>query len=94
MTRRELVVVAGEASGDLHGARLVAELQTLVPGLSCFGLGGDELHAVGLDSLGHSSEISVVGMTEALKVLPRGLELFRGILREAERRRPYSLAIC
>ena len=42
-TPRELLVVAGEASGDLHGARLLTELRRRVPDLAAFGLGGDEM---------------------------------------------------
>ena len=45
---RELLVVAGEASGDLHGARLITELRRHVPDLAPFGLGGDEMRAAGL----------------------------------------------
>jgi lipid-A-disaccharide synthase len=86
--RRELLVVAGEASGDLHGARLVSELRRLVPGLATFGLGGDELRAAGLEPVAHSSEVSVVGITEVLKVLPRVREVFDALLREVDRRRP------
>lgn len=85
---RELLVVAGEASGDLHGARLIAELRRRVPGLSTFGLGGDEMRAAGLEAVAHSSEISVVGITEVLKVLPRAHEIFASLLREVDRRRP------
>jgi lipid-A-disaccharide synthase len=84
----ELLVVAGEASGDLHGARLIAELRQRVPGLTTFGLGGDEMRAAGLEAVAHSSEISVVGITEVLKVLPRAREIFAGLLREVDRRRP------
>jgi lipid-A-disaccharide synthase len=83
-----LLVVAGEASGDLHGARLIAELRRRVPGLSTFGLGGDEMRAAGLEAVAHSSEISVVGITEVLKVLPRAHEIFASLLREVDRRRP------
>jgi lipid-A-disaccharide synthase len=92
VTPPELLVVAGEASGDLHGARLISELCLRVPGLTTFGLGGDEMRAAGLDSLAHSSEISVVGITEVLKVLPRAREIFAGLLREVDRRRP-ALAV-
>jgi len=88
----ELLVVAGEASGDLHGARLIAELRQRVPGLTTFGLGGDEMRAAGLEAVAHSSEISVVGITEVLKVLPRAREIFAGLLREVDRRRP-ALAV-
>jgi lipid-A-disaccharide synthase len=88
VTPPELLVVAGEASGDLHGARLISELRRRVPDLATFGLGGDEMQAAGLEAVAHSSEISVVGLTEALKVLPRAREVFAGLLREVDRRRP------
>jgi lipid-A-disaccharide synthase len=84
----ELLVVAGEASGDLHGARLLSELKRLVPGIRAFGLGGDEMRAAGLEAVAHSSEISVVGITEVLKILPRARQIFASLLREADRRRP------
>lgn len=88
MNPRELLVVAGEASGDLHGARLISELRSRVPDVSTFGLGGDEMRAAGLDAVAHSSEISVVGIVEVLKILPRAREIFAELLKEVERRRP------
>jgi lipid-A-disaccharide synthase len=84
----ELLVVAGEASGDLHGARLISELRRRVPDLKAFGLGGDEMRAAGLEAVAHSSEISVVGITEVLKILPRARQIFAALLREVDRRRP------
>lgn len=84
----ELLVVAGEASGDLHGARLVEELHRLVPGVKTFGLGGDELQAAGLEAVAHSSEVAVVGITEVLKELPRIRQVFDALLGEVDRRRP------
>ena len=86
--RVDLLIVAGEASGDLHGARLLAELRPRVPGLAPFGLGGEELAAAGLDRVADSGEISVVGLTEVLKVLPRAREIFDLLLAEVDRRRP------
>ncbi|HEX2165446.1 MAG TPA: lipid-A-disaccharide synthase, partial [Thermoanaerobaculia bacterium] len=83
-----LLVVAGEASGDLHAARLVSELARRLPGLRPFGLGGDELAAAGLDRVAHAAEISVVGLTEVLRVLPRAREIFAALLAEVDRRRP------
>jgi len=85
---RPLLVVAGEASGDLHAARLVAELGRLVPDVEPFGLGGDELAAAGLERIADSSEISVVGITEAFRVLRRAREIFAELLAEVDRRRP------
>lgn len=88
MARMDILFVAGEASGDLHGARLLSALREAMPELRPFGLGGDELQAAGLDSLGHSSEIAVVGITEAFKVVRRALQLRRQLLAEVDRRRP------
>ena len=82
----EILMVAGEASGDLHGARLLAELNHRVEGLKAFGLGGDEMVAAGLDGLAHSSEIAVVGIVEVLKILRRARQIFDRILAEVERR--------
>jgi len=88
MSHPELLVVAGEASGDLHAARLLSELARLVPGLHAFGVGGDELLAANLEPLAHSRELGVVGISEALSVLGRAREVFARLLAEAEKRHP------
>jgi len=86
MRTTDLLVVAGEASGDLHGARLLAHLAELDPGLRAFGLGGEEMVAGGFEALAASSEISVVGFTEVLKILRRARQIFAQLLAEVERR--------
>lgn len=92
MADDDLLIVAGEASGDLHGARMLEELLRLEPEVRAFGLGGDELQALGLDSVAHSAEISVVGLTEVFGVLRRARQVFAALLREVDRRRP-ALAV-
>lgn len=86
MASNDLLIVAGEASGDLHGARLLSELQELRPEIQPFGLGGDELSAAGLERVAHSSEIAVVGITEVLKIIRRARQIFRDLLAEVDRR--------
>ena len=88
MSRDSLLMVAGEASGDLHGARLLAELRGLRPELEVFGLGGDEMAAAGLQAMAHSREIAVVGIWEALRVVPRARRILRRLLEEVDARRP------
>lgn len=88
MRSPRLLVVAGETSGDMHGARLFSELRRQRPEIEGFGLGGSELEAAGLDLLARSSEIAVVGLLEALTVLPRAHRIFHRILSEVERRPP------
>lgn len=82
MTDREasLLVVAGEASGDLHGARLLTSLGRRHPNLKAFGLGGPELEKAGLDCLASSDEIAVVGITEVIRILPRARAIFRTLV--------------
>ncbi len=82
----DLLIVAGEASGDLHGGRLLAELGRLEPRVRAFGLGGDELAAAGLERVAHSSEIAVVGITEAAKILRRARRIFHDLLAAVDRR--------
>ncbi len=82
----DLLLVAGEASGDLHAARMLTELRALVPELHAYGMGGDELGAAGFEAVADSREIAVVGLTEALKILPRARRIFRRLLDEVERR--------
>ncbi len=86
MPATDILMVAGEASGDLHGARLLTELKQRVPDLRAFGLGGDELEDAGFDAVAHSSEIAVVGIAEVLKILRRAREIFAAILAEVDRR--------
>ena len=88
MTRGGLLVVAGEASGDLLGARLLDALRAHGTPLQAFGLGGERLAAAGVELVARAEEISVVGITEALKILPRARVIFRRLLDEVDRRRP------
>jgi lipid-A-disaccharide synthase len=84
----EVLVVAGEASGDQHAAYAVRALRALVPGVRCFGMGGPKLEAAGLECLYRSSEISVMGVTEVLPKLARILSVMNGLERAARARRP------
>lgn len=86
-------MAAGEASGDLHGARLLAELTRRMPEVRAFGLGGDEMRDAGLELVAHSAEISVVGITEVLRVLPRARRVFAELLQEVDRRRPEAAVL-
>jgi len=86
MSSEHILLVAGEASGDLHAARMLTELKKLSPEVVAFGLGGNELQSAGLDLVAHSSEISVIGITEVLQVLGRARRIFTSLLQEVDRR--------
>lgn len=82
----DLLIVAGEASGDTHAAELLLALKRLRPDLRAFGLGGRHCAEAGLERLAESSEISVVGITEVLRVLGRARKIFHALLDEVEKR--------
>lgn len=84
----EILIVAGEASADLHAARALHELRRLRPGLTAFGVGGPALREAGLDALYAAEEICVMGLGEVLPRIPRILAILRGLAAAAAERRP------
>ncbi|BEH09761.1 lipid-A-disaccharide synthase [Geobacter sulfurreducens subsp. ethanolicus] len=60
------MIVAGEASGDLHGAGLVREALRRDPTLSFFGIGGPRMREAGVETLVDSAEMAVIGIVEVL----------------------------
>lgn len=81
------LIVAGEASGDQHAAALVASLSRQCP-LAWFGLGGDALAAAGVELVEQARTVSVLGLSEVVRHLPRIYGVFRKLLAEVDRRRP------
>jgi len=84
----ELLIVAGEASADLHASRVLEELGRLRPGLHAFGVGGPRLRAAGLEAIAPAEEISVMGLAEVLPRIPRILGILGALARAAAERRP------
>lgn len=77
-----IMIIAGEASGDLHGAKLVKAMRAARPELRFCGMGGKELISAGVDVLFDAKKIAVVGLAEVFSHLP---DIFaaRKILRKA-----------
>ena len=63
-SRPEIMIVAGEASGDMHGAALVMELKALWPELRFCGMGGREMASAGVELLADAARLAVVGLVE------------------------------
>lgn len=84
----KLAVVAGEASGDLHAAEVIAELKKLDPNLETFGIGGDLLQKQGMTILHHAREMGIVGLFNVIRHLGMFRRIFRELLARIERERP------
>ena len=79
---KKVLLVTGEASGDLHGSHLVKHLKRLDPSLRIYGIGGEELRKAGMEILFHAQELSVVGIVEVCARLPQIVRAFQTLKRE------------
>ncbi len=66
-TPKHLVIVAGEASGDMHAAHLIETLKRLDPSITFSGLGGPKMRAAGVDLYEDLTKMAVVGFWEVVK---------------------------
>jgi lipid-A-disaccharide synthase len=87
------MLVAGEVSGDLHGAYLVEAIQKIDPDIEFLGIGGEGLEKRGMRLLHHVHSLSVVGISEAFRKLRTALKTLRELKEAMERERPDLLIL-
>jgi lipid-A-disaccharide synthase len=75
--KKRILIVAGEASGDLHGAGVVRALLELSPEIRIFGVGGDNMRQAGANLILDSSLLAVVGITEVFEKIGNLLGAYR-----------------
>ncbi|MBZ5722654.1 MAG: lipid-A-disaccharide synthase [Acidobacteriia bacterium] len=83
-----ILISAGEASGEMYGAQLIAALRRRDPSMEMFGVGGDRMRAVGCDTVVDTKDLAVVGIAEILSRLPKIYGCFHRLIAEADKRRP------
>lgn len=77
--KRNILIVAGEASADRYGAKLVKEIKRLAPELDFIGIGGDMMKAEGVKIIYHASQMAVVGITEVFSHSINILKAYMGL---------------
>lgn len=87
MKSKNVLVIAGEASGDLHGASLVRELKNLDSSLKIFGIGGNKMKAEGMELIYHIDKMAFLGFVEVIKHLPFIKKVQRDLIAEVKRRK-------
>jgi len=87
MNSKNILVIAGEASGDLHGASLVRELKNLDSSLKIFGIGGNKMKAEGMELIYHIDKMAFLGFVEVIKHLPFIKKVQRDLIAEVKRRK-------
>src|SRR5215470_17922868 len=91
MPPTQILLSAGEASGDMYAARLAAELKKHAD-VEIFGMCGQQMRAAGVEVITYYSEVNVLGITEILSHLPQLRRAMRNLVSEARKRKP-ALAI-
>jgi lipid-A-disaccharide synthase len=81
-------IIAGEASGDVLGARLMVALNHQKPGLQWHGVGGARMQEAGLESLFPMDEIAIMGFVEIVPALPRVMCRLRQTVEDIRRTKP------
>src|SRR5438874_4642981 len=92
---RQIMIVAGEASGDTHGAKLVAALREADSNTryEFFGAAGPKLRKAGVDAIVRADDLSIVGLFEITAAFPMFLQAFRDLKRAAVARKPEAVIL-
>ncbi len=83
-----IALVAGEISGDLLGAALIMELRRRFPQATFYGVVGPQMRAAGCEAVESIDSLSIMGLAEVLKHLPRLLRLRHTLVRRFLADRP------
>ena len=81
---KKLMIIAGEASGDLHGAGLIRELKKLNSAIEIFGIGGDRMISAGMNAQYHIKQMAFLGFIEVLRHLPFITKVRKELIKKIE----------
>ncbi len=87
------MISCGEPSGDLYAGALAVEIRRRQPDAAIFGLGGQRLMAGGGELLADYRGLSVTGLVEAIRVLPKSLSTFNRLVDAARTEKPNALVL-
>ena len=90
---RELLVIAGEISGDMHAAGLIRALKQTDPSLRCYGIGGPLMRAEGVETYYDVKDMAVMGIVEVLKRILFFRRVFRRMEAVARERKPDAVLL-
>jgi len=85
---KKILVVAGEASGDHHAARVIAAIREQEPRAEFFGIGGEAMAGEGVRLLLHAADLAVMGLSEVVSRLGVVLRALRDVARALKTERP------
>jgi lipid-A-disaccharide synthase len=86
--KKEILIVAGEASGDLHGASVIKALRRLKPEIRVYAMGSEQMRRAGAEIIIDSSPLAVVGISEVLGGIRGLLHAYWTLRKFVKRNRP------
>lgn len=89
----KIMLVAGEASGDLHGAILSREIKQLIPDAQLIGMGGRRMAEAGVELVTDISHLAVCGGVEVIRYLPKILAIFTLVKKTLIQQKPDLLIL-
>ena len=72
---KKYFLIAGETSGDIHGAKLILAIKKIKPDSLFLGHGGDKMKNAGMELLEHTNTLSIMGFAEVIRHFPRMLKI-------------------
>jgi len=87
------MIIAGESSGDAHGAALISELKSKIPECEIYGIGGEKMRAAGMEIVHDITEMAVVGFAEVMKNFFRFRKIFHQMLNILKERKPDAVIL-
>lgn len=85
---KKVFIIAGEASGDLHGSNLISEIRKILADTVFIGMGGPLMVKAGLCSFRDISELSVIGLGEVIASLDKFKSVFRLLAGKLDSEKP------
>tara|TARA_Y100000385_G_scaffold270157_1_gene308949 strand:+ start:7952 stop:9061 length:1110 start_codon:yes stop_codon:yes gene_type:complete len=93
MAHKKIMLIAGEDSGDLHGAELIKALRGSSPDYKFCGVGGDKMIKQGLVPIDHIKNLNVIGIIEVIKHYPRISKIFNKVLHYIKTEKPEKVIL-
>lgn len=89
----KIFIIAGEASGDIHGYNLAKELMKLIPDISLYGTGGEKLKSLGQKQLFTDKDMAIIGFDGVIKKLPFILKMFKETEKAVRKEKPDAVIL-
>jgi lipid-A-disaccharide synthase len=91
--KKHLMIIAGEASGDMRAGELVSAIKSMAPSIEFSGVGGDCMQKAGVKLFENITSLAVIGFVEVLKNLGTIKKVFEKILTQVDAHKPDAVIL-